>query len=176
MVDQTEGGTRDPERLTGNTEAMKDAWGGTLSDMRAREAAYEERGWTVQAVAAGQTTPESPDLGPDGRFGFVHIVPGDDAVEIEAAIEAGRFDEYDVFRATVDGRVFLVTELLDSDHERAILVAGTYELGKVGPLVEAADEAGVCYTHLQRLDGTPVGSFEHRDYEKFIPRIEAFRN
>lgn len=164
-----------PERLAATADTMKDAWARTLDDMRARAGEYEQRGWEVVTVAAGHTAPENPDSGTDGRFGFVHVLPGDVASEVREAIGKNEFTEYDVFRATTAGRVFLVTELLDPDTQSAICVAGSYELRSVGPLVAAADEAGVCYTHLQTLDGTVVGSFEHEDYEKFVPRIDAFR-
>lgn len=164
-----------PERLAATADTMKDAWARTLDDMRARADEYEERGWDTITVAAGHTAPENPDSGPEGRFGFVHVLPGDVAREVRETIEENEFTEYDVFRATTAGRVFLVTELLDPGSHAAILVAGSYELRSVGPLVAAADEAGICYTHLQTLDGTVVGSFEHDDYEKFVPRIDAFR-
>lgn len=165
-----------PERLAASARTMKDAWTRTLSDVRARADEYERGGWDVLTVAAGHTAPESPNAGSENRFGFVHVLPGDVASEVREAIAESKFTEYDVFRATTDGRVFLMTELLDPEARRAILVAGSYELRKVGPLVAAADEAGVCYTHLQTLDGTVVGSFEHDDYEKFVPRIDAFRD
>lgn len=164
------------QRLATIAETMKDAWARTIEDMRARAEAYEEQDWAAITVAAGDTAPEHPDAGPAGRFGFVHVLPGDTASEIRETVEDGEFSEYDVFRATASGRVFLVTELLDPDSRTVICVAGSYELRTVGPLVAAADEAGVCYTHLQTLDGTVVGSFEHEDYEKFVPRVESFRD
>lgn len=164
------------ERLAANRGREKDAWARTLADMTARAAAYEEDGWEAIAVPAGHTAATHPEVGSDDRFGFVHTVPGNYAAELREAIEAGAFPEYDVFRASTDGRVFLLVELLDPGSETAIFLAASYELRTIGPLLAAADEAGVCYTHLRTLDGTPLGSFEHEAYEKFVPRAESFRN
>jgi hypothetical protein len=164
------------ERLAANAEREKEAWARTLADMNARTEAYEAENWETVAVPAGHTAATHPEAGSSDRFGFVHTVPGNYAEELRAAIESRQFPEYDVFRARTDGRVFLVTELLDPDSGTVILVAGSYELRTVGPLIAAADEAGVCYTHLRTLDGTLVGSFEHEEYEKFVPRIESFRD
>lgn len=164
------------ERLAATAEAMRDAWARTIGEMRARAEEHEKAGWSAIAVAAGHTAPEGPDVGRDERQGFVHVLPGDTASEIREWIERHEFSEYDVFRATEAGRVFLVTELLDAESRSVILVAGSYELRAVGPLVTAAEETGVCYTYLRTLDGTVVGSFEHEAYEKFVPRIDAFRD
>jgi hypothetical protein len=174
MVEGTEDGP-DAERLAANAERGKDAWARTLADMEARAEAYEAEGWETVSVPAGHTAAESPESGSSDRFGFVHTLPGNYAAAIREAIGGKDFPEYDVFRARTDGRVFLVTELLDPDSRTAILLAGSYELRTVEPLVAAADEAGVCHTHLRTLDGTHLGSFEHDEYEKFVPRIDRFR-
>ena len=174
MVEGIEDGP-DEERLAANAEREKDAWARTLADMKTRAEAYEEEDWETIAVPAGHTAAAHPEAGSSDRFGFVHTLPGNYAATIREAIGEKDFPEYDVFRASTDGRVFLVTELLDPNSRTAILLAGSYELRTAEPLVAAAEEAGVCHTHLRTLDGTHLGSFEHDDYEKFVPRIDSFR-
>jgi len=174
MVEGIEDGP-DEERLAANAEREKDAWARTLADMKTRAEAYEEEDWETIAVPAGHTAAAHPEAGSSDRFGFVHTLPGNYAATIREAIGEKDFPEYDVFRASTDGRVFLVTELLDPDSRTAILLAGSYELRTAEPLVAAAEESGVCHTHLRTLDGTHLGSFEHDEYEKFVPRIDSFR-
>lgn len=176
MVERAQRDESDVDGIVTTADELKNAWTRTLADMRARAESYEERGWDVLTVAADHSAAEHPHADPQGRYGFVHVVPEDVADDLRGTIEGRSFPEYDVFRATTGGRVFLVTELLDPDSSTAVLVAGSYELQKVGLLVAAADEEGVCYTHLRTLDGTLVGSFEHEAYEKFVPSIERFRD
>jgi hypothetical protein len=156
------------ERIAAGAEREKSAWTATLEDMEATAEGLRAEGWQVLTIGAGHTAPENPDTGPD-RFGLTHVVPGEEADAFLDIFEAGSFPRYEVFRARQDGKVFLLTELLDPDSKTAVLVAGMYELRHALGCYEAAKAAGEMYTHLQRLDGTHLGSFGHEDYEKFFP-------
>lgn len=148
--------------------AEQDAWTRTLDDMAALVAEREDAGWRTVAIPAGHTAPEPPDVGADGRYGLVYVVPGNKAEPFREAAEAGAFPRYEVYRGATESRVFLVTELLDPDSETAIYVAGNYRREDATPLLRAARRRGTMYTHLQTLDETHLGTFEHESYEEFF--------
>lgn len=164
------------ERLADDADVLKNAWQRTLEDMEAMAEEREAGGWDVVTVAAGHTAPEPPDAGDFDRFGLVYVVPDNEGEEFAAAFREGGFPKYEVYRQEVQGRVFLVTELLDPETERAILVAGGYELRHAGPLVSTAREEDEMYTHVQTLDQTVLGSFRHDDWEKFFPHADRIEN
>lgn len=165
---KTGDGVDDAERIAGHADPNKDAWQRTLDDLRALAADREAAGYDVVAVAAGHTAPKSRDAGDGDHYGLVHVVPGNDAEAVAAAADAVSDPAYEVYRAATETRVFLVTELFDSDAERAILLAGNYRRYSVGGLVRAVRETGRMFTHVQRLDGTHLGSFAHDEPEKFF--------
>lgn len=160
--------TDQAEQLAAHAERNKDAWGRTLDDMTAMATARERDGWQTVTIAAGHTGPEPPDTGDTDRFGLVYVVPGNLAEPFREAFAAGQFPLYEVYRGSTETRVFLVTELLDPDTETAIYVAGNYRRQDGRALLRAAIREGKMYTHLQKLDTTHLGSFEHEDYEKFF--------
>ncbi len=164
------------ERLADDADVLKNAWQRTLEDMEAMAEEREANGWDAVTVAAGHTAPEPPDEGGSDRFGLVYVVPDNEGEEFSAAFREGGFPTYEVYRQEVQGRVFLVTELLDPETEQAIFVAGGFELRHAGPLVSHATEAGEMYTHVQTLDETVLGSFRHDDPEKFFPHSERVEN
>lgn len=148
------------------------AWKRTLAELRSMAAELEDDGWHVAPVAAGHVAPVSPEAGESDRFGLVHVVPGDEGADFEAAFEAGTFAEYEVFRRRLGARLYLLTKLLAPDERVAILLAGSVDLTQADALVEAADERGELYTHVQRLDGTHLGSFHHGDPSLFFASLE----
>lgn len=162
------------ERLAAYADRHKDAWQQTLEDMQAMAEAREDEGWETVVIAAGDTAPEPPEAGDSDRFGLVHVVPDNLADEFLDVFEGADFPVYDVYRAEHEGRVFLVTELLDPDAEVAVYVAATFELRHAGDLIRTVKAEETMYTHLQRLDGTHLGSFEHDDPAKFFPKYETF--
>lgn len=157
------------ERIAAHADVTKEAWQGTLDDMRALTEEYEQRGWHVVDIAAGNTAPKAPEVGEDERFGLVHVIPGNKADPFREAVARGEFPKYDVLRGEVQGSVFLLTALLDPASETAILIAGQFEVHQAQELISAAKEDGVMYTHVQKLDKTQLGSFRHDEPEKFFP-------
>jgi len=154
--------------MDGSGGAEQDAWTRTLDDMAAMAAEREDAGWRTVAIPAGHTAPEPPDAGTEGRYGLVYVVPGNKAEPFLEAAEAGTFPRYEVYRGATESRLFLVTELIDPDTETAINVAGSYRRQDATPLLRAARRDGKMYTHLQTLDETHLGSFEHERYEEFF--------
>jgi hypothetical protein len=160
------------DRLAARADGLKEAWAATLDDMDALAAEYAADGWETLTIPAGHTATEAPESGDEERFGLVYVIPDNYAEEFSDAFEDGEFPRYDVFRNESHGQVFLVTMLADPDSETAVFVAGGFERRGSRPLMGAASEAGTMYTHLQTLDGTQLGSFEHDDPEKFFPATD----
>jgi len=67
-------------------------------------------------IPAGDTAPQAPEHGEYDRFGLVHVIPGNFADDFETLTD-GDFSAYDCYRAESDGRVFLVTELLQEPED-----------------------------------------------------------
>jgi hypothetical protein len=161
------------EMLAAHADTNRDAWQQTLDDMGALEAEREGEGYDAVAVAAGHTAPKSRDAGDTDQYGLVHVVPGNVAEALASAYVEVAEPEYEVYRAATETRVFLVTELRDPDSGIAILVAGNYRRYDARGLVRTARETGRMFTHLQKLDGTHLGSFAHDDPEKFFPPADV---
>ena len=158
----------DEERLAAHAEPTKEAWKQTLADMRALAADREDEGWEVVTVGAAHTEPVSRDGGETDRYGLVYVVPDNYAEAVTDALEQGAFPRYEVYRASTGTRTFLVTELLDPDAGTAVLLAGNFERHRARGLVATTHRTGRLFTHLQTLDGTHLGAFEHEDPAKFF--------
>jgi len=144
-------------------------WTQTLDELDALASTLSSDGWETVATQAGDTSVIPPDAGDDDWFGLSMTVPGDDADRIERLVERCDLDEYDVFRRVSGERVFLVVRYLDADARAAVLVAATYARREARPVARAAEERGSVGTRLRRLDGTPVATFAHGDYQPFLP-------
>jgi hypothetical protein len=166
----------DAERWAANADREKQAWEATLEDMEAMADDLEAEGWETVAIPAGHTAPENPDSGDHDRFGLTHVIPDNFAEAFTDAFSVGDFPQFEVYRAEQEGRVFLVTVLMDPDAKQAILLAGTYEIRHALGCVKAAEEAGEMYTHVVKLDETHLGSFRHDGYEKFFPDVATVKN
>jgi hypothetical protein len=162
------------ERDAALAETYDRAWELTIGDAERMTEGRAEKGWETVILPAGDMAPEPPEDGPEGRYGLVYVVPGNRADRLEALLETATVPDYEVYRTLVDGQVFIVTELLDPEAEVAAYVAGNYELRAAERLIETAAERGQVYTHLQRLDQTPVASFEHEEWQRFFPEPDAF--
>jgi hypothetical protein len=156
------------EAVAAHAASNKRAWRETLDDMDALAADRAADGWTVVTVVSGHTEPQSREVGETDRYGLVHIVSGDEAESFAAAHGRGGYPRYDVYRGTTDTRIFLVTECLDPGSRTAIFVAGNFRRRDAQGLVRTIDRTGRMYTHVRKLDGTHLGSFEHANPEKFF--------
>lgn len=169
----TQGGPDGPRKhAPRTTEIHQTAWEHTLEDMEALASELREEGLDVLTLQAGDTAPEVADAGGE-RFGLSYVIPGNRAEGFREAFSAIGTPRYRVFRTEVGGNVFIVTQISDQEAGQAILVAGVYQKQFERELVQAASEAGVMYTHVQTLDGTHLGTFEHEDWTLFFPEADA---
>lgn len=174
MVETGDEETEYVDRITSDVDVKKNAWSETIDDMKAMAAELEEAGWDAFYVAAAHTAPEHPEVGDTDRFGLVHVVPDNYVDGFREAFEAGGYPEYDVYRQEVAGKLFGVTVLRDPPSETAILVAWSVPLHEVPQLIAASRREGTTYTHVQTLDTTHLGSFQHDAPEKFFPNFESY--
>lgn len=160
--------------MTAHEEITADAtpWERTLDQLDSMAEELREEGLAVVAIRAGHVAPEAPESGDTDRFGYVFTIPGDGAVTFEETFQAASLTEYQVFRRTVDGTLFLIVSLIDPG-ETAILLAGGVDLARDEGMIEAARERGEMYTHVQLLDWTHLGSVRHDDPEPFLPDAPA---
>lgn len=176
MVDKADGPDKDleKERVAQHSDELKDNWQRALSDMQAMAEDRENQGYETLAIPAGDTTPLSPDMGESDRWGLSHVVPGNYADDFEDLYEGSTFEETGVYQMDSGGYVFVVTECIDLDDEVVVFVAGTYDMRQAGGLVDAATEREKMYTHVKKLDGTLLGTFEHDDPSAFFPDPDKF--
>ena len=147
--------------------ATNEGWMQLLDEMEAMAADLEAEGWETLPMAAGDTTAVGPDDGYTDQHGYSYVVPGDDADRFEELFEPDGFPRTEVYQATTDTHLLLLTVFLDPATEVAILVAGALERENLVACRRHAQET--MYSHLLRLDGTHLGSFEHDDPEPFFP-------
>ena len=133
----------------------------TLAELEARAEELRAEGWQVATVPAAHVTAEPPDAGDSDRFGYVYVAPGSADEPFREAFREGEFDSFELFRRTVGGTEYLLTELTDTEREVAILLAGGIENGDVDAVRRAAEREGAMYSHVQLLDYTHLGSFRH---------------
>lgn len=162
------------EQMARDAGVLKNAWSETLDEMNAMADEYEAEGWEAIAVPAGDTAPRPPDIDDREYYGIVHVVPDNFADEIEEVLPDGEFDEYDVFRQEIDGRVFFVTEFRDRATETVIFVAGQYMMMDAVNLIGQVHEDGYVETYLKRLNEDVVAKFHHEEPEKFFPHYHKF--
>lgn len=163
----------DAEGLARTVEQSKAGLERTIEDMNAMAADREEAGYETLTVAAGDTTPKSPDTGESDEWGLSYVVPSNVADEFVALHDRAEFDEIGVYQADEKGVRFIVTECLDHDAEIALFIAGTFRLQFAAPLVRTALDQGIVHTHVKKLDGTHLGTIEHDDPSAFFPDPET---
>lgn len=152
------------------TGAVKAAWKRTLQEMD--ELAEERRGdgWEVTTVRADHTDPVTRDMGDHDRFGLSHVVSKSHGERFVDAFDEEAFTDFLVYGTTVDARRFAVTELLDTDEERSIMIANEYPFERARGLAETAEREGRLYTYVRKINGTILGTFEHEEYEPLLPQ------
>jgi hypothetical protein len=151
-----------------STGSVGKSWKQTLATANKMEAELQADGWEVVTVRAVHAAPVAPTNASD-QFGYCYTAPGDVAEPFREAIETGEFDEYEVFSRQMGNILFCVTRVTDDDRRLAVLLAGAIDLSRAAELMEAVHERGELYSHIERLDGTPLGSFHHPDPEPLLP-------
>lgn len=149
-----------------------DAWQQTLDEMDALAADRREDGWEVVTMMAAHTDTVSKDMREHDRFGLMHIVPDSHAEEFQETYDEDAFDEYLAYGTEVEQFMYLVTELVDAENERSIMVASQYDTTFAPGMVQNAREEGALYTYLKRIDQTVLAKVEHEEFEPLIaPRL-----
>ena len=164
------------DRIAANADAIRQAWEATLEDMEAMAEARREEGWQAVTCMAVDTAPTNPDAGDRDDFGLVFVLPNNMAEEFEDAYEGREFPKYEVYRASDEGRAYVVVEYIDPATETVIFVAGQYELRFAPGMVTAARREETMYSYAQLIDGTRIGAFEHDGVEKFVPEVERIED
>lgn len=168
-------GPSDPrmDRRRDPNGAQSKAWKQTLEDMEAIAEDRRNDGWEVVTIMAAHTDTVSRDMGDDDTFGLVHVVPNNYVDEFTDTYDSEEFTEYLAYGSEIDGRMFVVTELLDPETDRSILIASRYDMTRANGMVASAEEEGVLYTHLKTIDGTIIGTFEHEEYGPLVAKPDA---
>lgn len=155
------------ERLQAQSDVHIEAYKHLLSEQDELAADRENDGWDVLTLTSTHTNMLSTDDERDW-WGFSHIVGGSDAEAFEEFYDSNEFTEYLVYRRQVEGYMYLVTELLDPTNKRTVLIASRYDRQMAKGVINSAKSEDVLYTHVQTIDGTIVGSFEHEEYGPLI--------
>jgi hypothetical protein len=137
------------------------------------EAIAEERredGWDVITLTAAHTDTVSKDMGDHDDFGLFHVVPDNQAEEFVEWFDPDDFTEYLAYGTDVEGFMYIVTEFIDPESDRSILVASRYDAVLADGLAESAAEEGVLYSHIKTIDGTTLGKFPHEEYAPLLKR------
>jgi hypothetical protein len=155
--------------MSSSTGDVNDGWERTLATATEMEADLAADGWSVVTVRAVHTAPVPPSHGATDRFGYVYTAPGDVASAFTDAVASGTFDEYEVFSRRVGDVLFCLTRVTDVDRAIAVLLVGAIDLSQARALMQTVHERGELYSHVERLDGTLLGSFHHPDPEPLLP-------
>jgi hypothetical protein len=162
--------TEDPrtERIKDPTGAKMEAWKATLESMTAIAEDREADGWETLEVMTAHTDTVSIDMLDNDEFGLKHIVPGNYADDFEEMYDPDAFTEYLSYGREVEGLMYVVIELIDSDAERSILLACRYDMRLAGGMIESAEQEGSLYSHVKTIDGTTLGVFEYEEWGPLV--------
>lgn len=158
---------RDPQGV------QTEAWKQTLEDMEAVAEQRRNDGWDVVTVMAAHTDTISRDMGDDDLFGLVHVIPNNYVDEFTDTFDSDEFTEYLAYGTEADGFMFVITEFIDPETERSILIASRYDMARADGMVASAADKGVLYTRVKTIDGTILGMFAHEEYDPFVSRPNA---
>lgn len=166
-------GMPDPhkQRIADPDGTLASAWEQTLEDQDSIAEDRREDGWEVLDVMAIHTDTVSIDMNDHDKFGLMHILPDSQAEEFEAEFDPDEFTEYLAYGSLVDGFMYAVIEFIDPEEKRSILLATRYDLKRSQGLFESVRKEGVLYSHVKKVDGTYVGSFEYEEYEPLLPIV-----
>jgi len=95
--------TDDAQRRAQTVKQSKAGLQQTIADMKAMAADREEAGYETLTVAAGDTTPKTPDTGESDEWGLSYVVPSNVEDEFVALYDRASFDEIGVYQADAGG-------------------------------------------------------------------------
>ena len=167
----------DPQvkRLADPTGVHTNAWTRILEEMEELADGRRAEGWEVRTVVAAHTDAITKSMREHDRFGIQHIVPDNHADEVEEFYDDETFTEYLVYGRPIERFMYLVTEFIDPENERSVMVAGRYDMTLAGGLTDNAEEEGHLNTYLKRIDGTIVVQFEHEEWKPLVSSPEQMQ-
>ena len=169
------GGGPDPQvqRLADSTGVHMETWSRVLEEMDILLEDRRDDGWEALRVVSGHTDAITKDMREHDRFGIQHILPDNYADEFVEFYDEEQFTEYLVYGRDVQRYMYLITELIDPENERTVMVASRYDMALADGMVENAREEGVLYTYFKRINGTILGRYEHEEWEPLVsPLLE----
>lgn len=158
------------QRLRGLKGSVTEAWKQTLDDMNAMATDRREDGWDVHTIVAAHTDTVSVDTGDHDDFGLFHIIPDNYAEDFEETYDPDEFTEFIHYGTDVEGCMYAVTEFLDPDTKRSILIANQYDMTRASGMINSVKRNECIYTHVKTIDGTTLGVFKHDEYRPFIEK------
>lgn len=148
------------------------AWSQVLEEMEELADGRRADGWEVLTVVAAHTDAITKDMREHDRFGIQHIVPDNHGDELVDFYDDESFTEYLVYGRDIERFMYLVTEYIDPENERSIMVAGRYDMTLAGGLVSNAQEEGHLNSYLKRINGTILVQFEHENWSPLVASPE----
>jgi len=166
-------GVPDPQvqRMADPTGVHQETWSQVLDEMDVYAEDRREDGWDVLTVVGVHTDAITKDMREHDRFGIQHILPDNHADEFVEFYDEDEFTEYLVYGRSIQRFMYLITELIDPERKRSVMIAGRYDMMVAQGLIKNAREEGVLYTYLKRINGTIVGRFEHEEWEPLVSPI-----
>ncbi|MFC7071549.1 hypothetical protein ACFQJ7_16700 [Halovenus rubra] len=150
-------------------DATNEGWEQLLDEMDTMAAELAAEGWETLSMPAGDAAAVEAEEGQTDRHGYAYVVPSDDADRFEELFKPDGFSETEVYRATTPSHLFLLTVFLDPESETAILLAGVLDSNSLAACRQAATETDKMYSHVCKINGTHLGSFEHDEIDPFFP-------
>lgn len=162
----------DDARIRERSGAVTEAWERTIEETELIADERRERGWEAVTIPTAHTSPAGEPRGAEDQPGLVHIVPDNHADSFAETFDPEAFTEFEAYRNEVEGNVFVVTELVDPEHETVILIRGRYDHSLADGMIAAATTEGAIYTHVKTIDDTLLGSVRHELISPFVPGLE----
>lgn len=131
--------------LAGAASEIREHWDDLVGDAEATAAEFESAGWETLVGHPGDVTVTETE-----RFGIDVLLPDDEYAQLEAWVEDGSFDAFDVYRAETS-MVFLLVVAKDEDAKRAACLPAYYEASDLSTLVDGAHEHGGIPIYVRNL-------------------------
>lgn len=153
------------------TENQNNRWAAFLEEMDVLAETLENNDWKTITMVAGDAAPVTPESNRTDHHGYAYVVPGNAASEFEEVFNPDSFNQTEVYHATTETHLYLLTVVKDPPTATAVLIAGALERTKLGACKQLAQKTGTLYTDLFRVDGSHLGAFKHEDPEPFFPTM-----
>jgi hypothetical protein len=154
-------------------QGKEEAWEAVVADMEATAEAYRDEGWETVELHPGDVIPLSgatpDDEEQNGWSGLDVLLPGNEFVAAESAVETATFDESEVLRTREDGVVLAVLVMKASTDQCAVFVPLYYDIGDIAGVANAARTAGRLEVALRPLSNDQRVLFALDDPELLLP-------